>query len=50
MAEWDRFCLQYRYFTYQNVVNPSSFGLPNYCPTLSDALKIHGVRSRKLDA
>jgi nucleoside-diphosphate-sugar epimerase len=50
MAAWDRFCLQYRHFTYQNVVNPSSFGLPNYCPTLSDALKIHGVPGRKLDA
>jgi nucleoside-diphosphate-sugar epimerase len=49
MAEWDRFCLQYRHFTYKNVVNPSSFGLPNYCPTLSDALKIHGVRGKNLD-
>ncbi|MGL4619758.1 NAD-dependent epimerase/dehydratase family protein [Chroococcidiopsis sp.] len=49
MAEWDRFCLQYRYFTYKNIVNPSSFGLPNYCPTLSDALRIHGVRSKNLD-
>jgi nucleoside-diphosphate-sugar epimerase len=49
MADWDRFCLQYRYFTYKNIINPSSFGLPNYCSTLSDALKIHGVRGRKLD-
>ena len=49
MAEWDRFCLQYRYFTYKNIVNPSSFGLPSYCPTLSDALRIHGVRSKNLD-
>ncbi|MBE9018030.1 epimerase [Chroococcidiopsis sp. CCALA 051] len=49
MADWDRFCLQYRYFTYKNVVNPSSFGLPNYCPTFSDALKIHGIPRRKLD-
>jgi nucleoside-diphosphate-sugar epimerase len=47
MAKWDGFCLQYRYFTYKNVVNPSSFGLPNYCPTLSDALRIHGVPSRR---
>jgi len=49
MAEWDRFCLQYRHFTHQNVINPSSFDLPNYCPTLSDALRIHGVPSKKLD-
>jgi len=49
MAEWDRFCLQYRHFTHKNVVNPSSFGLPNYCPTLSDALKLHGVRGKNLD-
>jgi nucleoside-diphosphate-sugar epimerase len=49
MAEWDRFCLHYRHFTHKNVVNPSSFGLPNYCPTLSDALKIHRVRGKNLD-
>jgi len=47
IAEWDRFCLRYRHFTHKNVVNPSSFGLPNYCPTISDALKLHGVRRGK---
>lgn len=43
MAAWDRFCLDYRHFTYRNAVNPATFGLPNYCATLSDVLKISGV-------
>ncbi|MFP5268847.1 NAD-dependent epimerase/dehydratase family protein [Coleofasciculus sp.] len=43
MAAWDRFCLNYRHFTYQNPVNPQTFGLPTYCPTLSDVLKISGI-------
>ncbi len=41
MATWDYFSLQYRHFTYQNVVMPSSFGLDNYCPTLTDLLKLY---------
>ncbi|MBO3458058.1 NAD(P)-dependent oxidoreductase [Aetokthonos hydrillicola Thurmond2011] len=44
MAEWDRFCMNYRHFTYQNVVNPASFGLLNYCVTITDVLKICGVK------
>lgn len=47
MAAWDRFCLRYRHFTYENPVNPASLGLPNYCATLSDVLKINGIASRK---
>lgn len=43
MAAWDRFSMNYRHFTYQNVVNPASLGLSNYCPTMSDILKISGV-------
>lgn len=43
MAAWDRFCLRYRHFTYENPVNPASLGLPNYCATLSDVLKISGI-------
>ena len=46
MAAWDRFCLRHPHCTYDNIVNPASFGLPNYCPTLTEALKISGV-SRK---
>ena len=43
MAQWDRFCLNYQDFTYEKVINPASFGLPNYCATLTDVLKISGV-------
>ncbi|MBD2345948.1 NAD-dependent epimerase/dehydratase family protein [Anabaena subtropica] len=45
MADWDRFCMNYRHFTYDTVINPDSFGLPNYCVTMSDVLKISGVDS-----
>jgi nucleoside-diphosphate-sugar epimerase len=43
MASWDRFCLDYRHFTYQNPINPETFGLPSYCPSLTDVLKIGGI-------
>ncbi|MBD2740844.1 NAD(P)-dependent oxidoreductase [Coleofasciculus sp. FACHB-1120] len=50
MAPWDRFCLRYRHFTYQDPVNPATLGLPNYCATFSDVLKISGVQRRQLTA
>ncbi|HEY9750293.1 MAG TPA: NAD(P)-dependent oxidoreductase [Allocoleopsis sp.] len=43
MAAWDRFCLKYRHFTYENVVNPATFDLPTYCATFRDVLKVSGV-------
>ncbi len=43
MAPWDRFCLNYRHFSYQYPVNPETFGLPTYCPTFTDVLKISGI-------
>ncbi|MHC5935786.1 NAD-dependent epimerase/dehydratase family protein [Nostoc sp.] len=43
MAAWDRFCMNYRHFTYEKAINPDSFGLPNYCATMTDVLKISGV-------
>ncbi|MBV9385337.1 MAG: NAD(P)-dependent oxidoreductase [Chroococcidiopsidaceae cyanobacterium CP_BM_ER_R8_30] len=43
MADWDRFCMRYRHFTYEKAVNPASFGLTNYCATLTDLLKISGI-------
>ncbi len=43
MADWDRFCMNYRHFTYETVINPTSFGLPNYCTTMSDVLRTSGV-------
>jgi nucleoside-diphosphate-sugar epimerase len=47
MAAWDRFCMNYRHFSYETVVNPGNFGLPNYCATMSDVLKISGVKAGK---
>jgi nucleoside-diphosphate-sugar epimerase len=47
MAAWDRFCMNYRHFTYTPVINPSSFNLPNYCATMTDVLKLSGVKSEK---
>jgi len=44
MSAWDRFCLNYRHFTYQNLVNPGTLGLPTYCATFSDVLKISGIQ------
>ena len=46
MAAWDRFCMNYRHFTYHNIINPASFGLPNYCATMSDVLKTSGVEEK----
>ncbi|MTJ10993.1 MULTISPECIES: NAD(P)-dependent oxidoreductase [unclassified Anabaena] len=47
MAAWDRFCMNYRHFRYANAINPSSFNLPNYCATMTDVLKISGVKAGK---
>ncbi|MFP4299725.1 MAG: NAD-dependent epimerase/dehydratase family protein [Spirulinaceae cyanobacterium] len=43
MEPWDRFCINYRHFTYQNPVNPDTYGKTSYCPTLSDMLKVTGI-------
>ena len=43
MAEWDRFCMEYRHFTYQNPVTPSSFGLTDNYPTIQDVFRSAGV-------
>lgn len=47
MADWDRFSMNYRHFTHRYVVNPETFGLPTYCATFSDVLKLSGVRHRR---
>lgn len=47
MAPWDRFCMNYRHFTYLNPISPASFGLTTYCPTLRDLLKISGIPPRQ---
>jgi nucleoside-diphosphate-sugar epimerase len=43
VAPWDRFCMSYRHFSYQNTISPESFGLITYYPTLRDLLKTSGV-------
>ncbi|MBC6422805.1 MAG: NAD(P)-dependent oxidoreductase [Hormoscilla sp. SP12CHS1] len=43
IAPWDKFCMRRRHFTYKDAVNPATLGLPSYCPTLSDVLKISGI-------
>jgi nucleoside-diphosphate-sugar epimerase len=47
MADWDRFCLDYRHFTYQAPVHPAALGLPAYCPTIADLLSAHGIKVRR---
>lgn len=43
MEPWDRFCINYRHFSYQNPFNPATVGLTPYCPTFADVLKVHGI-------
>jgi len=45
MAPWDRFCLNYRHFTYENPVSPASFGEKTRFPTLTDILAEFAPRS-----
>ncbi|MBD3882233.1 NAD(P)-dependent oxidoreductase [Phormidium tenue FACHB-886] len=47
MAEWDRFCLDYRHFTYEHPISPESFGMTNYCSTISDLLKVSGIPAKR---
>lgn len=47
LAAWDRFCLDYRHFTYQKTYNPRSFGLESACPRLTDVLSSAGIPRKK---
>lgn len=47
MTAWDRFCLNYRHFTYQDPINPGTFGLPTYSATFTDVLRISGISETK---
>lgn len=40
VAAWDRFCLTYRHFTYQNPVNPRQFEKAAYAETIVELLRI----------
>jgi nucleoside-diphosphate-sugar epimerase len=42
MGPWDRFCMAYRHFTYDQVWSPASFGLETAYPTLADILRQYG--------
>ncbi|MGB7375246.1 MAG: NAD(P)-dependent oxidoreductase [Rivularia sp. (in: cyanobacteria)] len=46
MAAWDRFCMQYRHFSYEEITNPGSFNLPNHCDSIGDVLKTSGVEKK----
>ncbi|MBW4660085.1 MAG: NAD(P)-dependent oxidoreductase [Drouetiella hepatica Uher 2000/2452] len=46
MAEWDRFCLSDPHFTYQHPISPASFGLANYCTSVSDLLRVSGISQK----
>ena len=39
MDEWSYFSLNYRHFTYKNIVTPATFGLTNYGSNVDDILK-----------
>jgi len=43
VAAWDRFCMNNPHFTYQHYVNPASFGLTPYCPSIADVLEVTGI-------
>lgn len=47
MASWDRFCLQYRHFTYPEAITPAAFDRPVYCETITDAFQERGVLPQK---
>lgn len=46
MADWDRFCLQYRHFVHADPVNPATFGLPPQAGTIAALLDLCGVKPR----
>lgn len=43
MEDWDRFCLSYRHFSYQNPVSPATFGKTSYCATVDELMKVSGT-------
>lgn len=47
MAEWDRFCLDYRHFSHADPVSPATFGLPGYAPTITDIFRTRGLVSSR---
>uniref|UniRef100_A0A832M6A3 NAD(P)-dependent oxidoreductase n=1 Tax=Oscillatoriales cyanobacterium SpSt-402 TaxID=2282168 RepID=A0A832M6A3_9CYAN len=44
---WDRFAMKYRHFVHKNPVTPTTYGLPTYCSSFADVLKLSGVPSKR---
>ncbi len=44
---WDRFAISYRHFVHTNPVTPDTYGLPTYCSSIADVLKLSGVFPKK---
>lgn len=42
MAAWDRFCLDYRHFTYPDPLAPAQLGLPAHCQTIAELMAVRG--------
>ncbi|MBT9314256.1 NAD-dependent epimerase/dehydratase family protein [Leptothoe spongobia] len=47
MEDWDRFCLTYRHFTYQNPLTPNSFGIDTYCSNVAELFQATGIESKQ---
>ncbi|NEQ50468.1 MAG: NAD(P)-dependent oxidoreductase [Leptolyngbya sp. SIO3F4] len=47
MEDWDRFCLKYRHFTYQNPLTPASFGIATYCSNVAELFQATGIESKQ---
>ena len=45
MADWDRFCLDYRHFTYPQTTSPKTLGLPAHCSTVAELLQVSGIEA-----
>lgn len=41
IQDWDRFCMDYRHFTYSNPISPSTFNLTVRYPTVTDIFKAY---------
>ncbi len=47
LEDWDRFCLKYRHFTYQNPLTPANFGIDTYCATVAELFQATGIESKQ---
>ncbi|MEB3214003.1 MAG: NAD(P)-dependent oxidoreductase [Leptolyngbyaceae bacterium] len=48
MAEWDRFCMEYRHFSYKEPLSPATFNQPVYCESIGDLMNVHGLPSHPM--